>query len=553
MKAGARKDALTWSFASYWPLLTILLVTFAIYGWSLTFDFLSWDDDQNITQNPWILKGEWLRFWREHFVGMYVPLVYTVWFGLSKLGSGFDPKWFHACNLFVHGINAILVYLLASHSVDKENQETRRSTGIAFLAALLFALHPLQVEAVAWVTGLRDLLSTSLVLTAAMVSLYRGYRIQREVLGFVIFVGALLCKPSAAVVPVAFAVLAVATGICNVRLAALKYAPWLAMGAVAVIATKNIQTEVISFAVPAISFVSRLLVTLDSYGFYLSKLFLPIGLAVDYGRTPQKMIDGTHYVSTVSWVLIAIMVLAASFRRLNKRELGWLCFAVITLAPTSGLVSFAFQHVSTVADHYMYLPLVGIVLFGVSILGRTSNKYVVAAAACLIPICAGLSLYRMSIWRDDKALFSSMLAANSDSYGGHIGMVAIAMKEGRYAEALPNLREAERLEPTNVVTLLDKWLLYVKLERFKEVVEDKPGHMLTKEQIRANPNSASTIAGQYVVLAYAQMRLGDFRGSFETSCLARFADPEHPDLPKFFPFLGGKLGLSPPAERWCPE
>jgi hypothetical protein len=362
---------------------------------------------------------------------------------------------------------------------------------------------------------------------------------------------ALLCKPSAAVVPVAFAVITLADDHRQWRVTLRKYVPWLVAGLIAVIRTKDIQTEVISFAVPDLPLRSRIIVAMDSYGFYLTKLFWPFDLAVDYGRTPDKLISSSQFVWPILILVSAISVIVATARKLHMRDWALLIFAVLALAPTSGLVRFAYQHVSTVADHYMYLPLVAIALLAASLVSRISVRWQLGIIAILGLIWAGLTTRRLAIWQNDKTLFPSMLEANQDSYGANIGMLAIAMREQRYQDGLIYLREAERLEPTNVVTLLDKWLLYVKLGRFQDVVNDMPGHMLTKEQILANPNSRSTIGGQYVVLAYALMQVGDYKQSFEVACLARFAYEEHPDLASFFPYLGQKIGLELPAEKWC--
>jgi len=533
------------------PVALSVLVVLMIYSRSVSFDFVSWDDDQNVTQNPWFLKGEWWRFWHEHFVGMFVPLVYTVWYGVFKLATPPDPRLFHGLNVLIHAVNSGLVCWLAYLFIPIDRR-SKVSTGIAtFGAAVLFSLHPLQVESVAWVTGLRDLLCCLLVLVSAQLSLYPGYRLWREAGAFVVFIMALLCKPSAAVVPVAFAVITLADDHRQWRVTLRKYVPWFVVGLIAVIRTKDIQTEVISFAVPDLPLRSRIIVAMDSYGFYLTKLFWPFDLAVDYGRTPDKLISSSQFLWPILILVSTISVIVATARKLHMRDWALLIFAVLALAPTSGLVRFAYQHVSTVADHYMYLPLVAIALLAASLVSRISVRWQLGIIAILGLIWAGLTTRRLAIWQNDKTLFPSMLESNQDSYGANIGMLAIAMREQRYQDGLIYLREAERLEPTNVVTLLDKWLLYVKLGRFQDVVNDMPGHMLTKEQILANPNSRSTIGGQYVVLAYALMQVGDYKQSFEVACLARFAYEEHPDLASFFPYLGQKIGLELPAEKWC--
>ena len=535
----------------HWPLFLVLMSAILIYGRTLGYDFVSWDDDQNITQNPWFQRSEWTKFWTDPFIGMYVPVVYTFWYGLLGLANPANPLIFHAVNVTMHLANIILVYAIARCAEHQSAKESHPPSMAAVIAAAVFALHPLQVESVAWVTGLRDLLCCFWILLATLLSLYGRPSSWRDLFAFLVFVIALLCKPSAVVLPLILMIISYLGGISNLRKLFIRYLPWILMSGLVVWSTAHIQTEVISFAVPPLSLGKRLLIASDSFGFYLGKLVAPIGLAVDYGRTPEKVFASQSYQLSIACLIIFLSGLTLVRRRLQATDWAWLLCAAIMMTPTSGIVPFAFQHVSSVADHYAYLPLVGIAIFLGFLVVRLPEKLAIGIVLVLSVYLTVISLHRVPIWRDDKALYPAMIAANPDSFGGQIGMLAIAMREERYQDALPYLRNAERIEPTNVVTLLDKWLLYARLGRYQEVVADAPGHVLTKEKITANPNSASTIAAQYVVLAYAQIQLGAMSDSLATVCLALFADPENNDAKNFLPYLGHRLKLTISPEQWC--
>jgi hypothetical protein len=403
------------------------------------------------------------------------------------------------------------------------------------------------------VTGLRDLLCCFWILLATFFSLSSPSSKSSYFYAFLAFVIAVLCKPAAVVLPVILVVMSTFWGISTLRKLFFRYLPWVLVSALVVWSTAHIQTEVISFAVPPLSFAKRLLIAIDSFGFYLGKFAAPFGLAVDYGRTPENVLGSQSYYLSIFCFMLSVSVLALGWRRLRAIDWGWLLFAAMMMTPTSGIVPFAFQHVSSVADHYAYIPIVGIAIFLGLQIARLPRGFAIGIALVLSVYLTAISLQRVAIWRDDKTLYPVMIAANPDSFAGQIGMLAIAMREERYQDALPYLRNAERIEPTNVVTLLDKWLLYARLGRYQDVIADAPGHILTKEKITANPNSASTIAAQYVVLAYAQMQLGKLFESLATVCLARFADPENNDAKNFLPYLGQRLKLTMSPEQWCLE
>ena len=136
------------------------LALLVVYFTSLRFGFLTWDDDVNITANPSLLGARWSELWGQSYYGLYVPVSYTAWALLAKLGM--VPLYFHAANLLVHLLNGILCYAVLAVFVGE---------GAALWGALFFLLHPLQVETVCWASGLRDLLSVFFGLAAWRVHL----------------------------------------------------------------------------------------------------------------------------------------------------------------------------------------------------------------------------------------------------------------------------------------------------------------------------------------------------------------------------------------------
>src|SRR5262249_20204565 len=151
-----------------WPWVVLALVTVLVFARVCSFDFSWWDDWQTVHQNPW-LKGPagaaLAYYWAHPAYGLYIPVTYSAWIGLAA-GSSLqqaDPKgislnpWvFHSANLLVHLTASLLAFALLRMLLKKDVP--------ALFGAMLFAIHPVQVESVAWVSGLKDVLAGALSL-----------------------------------------------------------------------------------------------------------------------------------------------------------------------------------------------------------------------------------------------------------------------------------------------------------------------------------------------------------------------------------------------------
>ena len=175
---------------SFFVVLLLLLVVVAVYGEVLTFQFLPfWDDDTNIHRNPLYSPLSWENialFWKGPFQQLYIPVTYSVWgalVALSRILAGttlsvgpINPVLFHGMNLVIHLFSTVMVFMILFQLIDVRNTQTmskRRLLCSAAVGALAFALHPVQVEAVAWVAGLRDLLGGAFSL--AVITLFLAF------------------------------------------------------------------------------------------------------------------------------------------------------------------------------------------------------------------------------------------------------------------------------------------------------------------------------------------------------------------------------------------
>ncbi len=442
--------------------------TLALYGPTVRYDFVGWDDDIHVYENPYLnpaSTANTLHFWKEPYRKLYVPLTYTFWFGMAwtiQHGDGptsdlrRSPAPFHALNVLLHLFNVCLVYSLLLALVQRTegaaSAHPPRSPPIEWIAgagALLFAWHPLQVEAVAWVSGLKDLLAGffSLVALRGYVA-YAGADSRRAgraryCLGTAACALALLAKPSSAVTPLIALILDVRFLRRGWRAALPAVFPWLALSAAALVFTSHLQP------VPAVAastpLLPRPIIALDSCAWYMAKLVLPFGLAPDYGRTPSYVLSSTW--AWCSWILPA----GVGVWLWRARKTGYLPAAAIFVAgvlPVSGLVAFEHQAYSTVADRYVYLAMLGPAL-ALSQLMVDHGRDIASGFLCAaLLVCFSLRSANQAVfWHDSFALFDRTLKVNPRSASAENNLCYALAEVGRNQEAAPHCEAALRLKP----------------------------------------------------------------------------------------------------------
>lgn len=435
-----------------WFLLLPVLVL-VVFGRSVGFQFINYDDFLHVVENP-LITGFSLesmaRIWSGPVEGLYMPLTYTVWGGMAVLSrllpvvGGFpDPFWYHTVNLFVHLAAVSVVFLLL-------RQILRDDIG-AFVGAMFFALHPLQVESVAWVSGLKGLLGglfslTSLCLYLRFVSLPDGAGRQRYLYYFLAvgsFALGLLSSPTAVTVPL----LAALTGrLVNSRpwpRLLKELFPWLFMAVPLMWLTKHAQPDATQTFWPAYS--QRFLVAGDALSFYLGKLLWPAVLGPDYGRRPlQVLAEGRVYLSA-TLPLVLLILLAWKCRQSRI----WLAVGLLVfpLLPVLGFVPFDFQKISTVADRYFYLSMTGPALLLGWIFTRYRSRWLVGLGIVVLALLAGRSTLLLGSWHDSYSLNRHAIEVNPESGTAYINLGVAYLDDGLVSEALAYSRRAIEVAP----------------------------------------------------------------------------------------------------------
>ncbi len=439
------------------PIILLIAAALLCMGRLIACDFTNWDDDStvhhNSRMNPPTLQS--VQYYWQHSAGsLYIPVTYTVWSGLAMIarlntpdatGNWLNPNVFHAANVLVHVGCVLLVFSIL--------QTLTRHRAAAVIGALLFAVHPIQVESVGWVSGMKDVLWGLLSLSA--VDLYlqatpdntesrRRYSLPLYLAATACFALAMLAKPAAMVTPGLVLVIEVLLRKQSWRSIAMRLLPWIVLTVPVMIITRLVQPGAANDGGPLWA---RPMIVLDSLYFYATKLIWPATLTPDYGRTPAVVIaSGQVWWTWIAPTIIGVFAIT-QLRRRPWIAAGLLLF-IVGMAPMLGWIPFSFQFFSTTADHYAYVSMLGVSLIVAYALRSVEQRRMtwIIAGMILAALCLR-SIAQTGIWADNRTLLDHMMAANPNSYpaANLLGDAELAAGRRESAEAL--YRKSIALQP----------------------------------------------------------------------------------------------------------
>jgi len=480
------------------------MVTLIVFLPALRFPFFPfWDDDIHVHSNPHIAKLGWASlavFWSGPWQQLYIPLTYSVWAGLAVLSRWWDglpiatgalnAAWFHGANVVVHGISTALAFVLLRRIAEKFAPQAsgNRVAVAAALGTLLFALHPLQVEPIAWVSGFRDVLGGCLGL-AALVVLFGDQRdpLIRWPGATLLFVASLAAKPGGVALPFVAAILAAMPVGWKIPRMIRELGPWLIIGAAWIVLTSQAQWAA-AMAAGLVPAWMRPLVAADALAFYSSKVLWPAGLCSDYGRSPNAAREAGWLWWTWMGPLAGVTALMV-VKRLRIYLVPAGVFAA-ALLPMLGLIPFNFQIVSTVADRYVYLAMLGPAMALAMFTARSSRAWIIAAAVLPVVIFAALTMNRLPLWSEDIRLFADTLRVNPTSWKAMHNFASALDDRGRTDEAVLLMRKVMALRPDIAESFNDAGVMLWKLGNREEAIQT----MRRALEIRATPDEARNLA-----------------------------------------------------------
>jgi hypothetical protein len=430
MPAGAeRARALT-------AIVVVVLATAGAFVPTLGNDFVEWDDHLNFRDNPHYRgfgPAQLAWMWTTMHTGHYIPVTWMS-LGLDYLVWGLDPTGYHLTNLLLHVLVAALFYLLAARLLSLALAVRPEAPAVvlgAAAAALLFAVHPLRVESVAWATERRDVLSGVFYVGACLAYLrfatvsVRRWRWYALALG--LFVLGVLSKSTVVTLPVALLALDVhplrrlARGrrlAGAARAVLLEKAPFLAVAAAgAVVAFTAVLRADVMASTTLVTIPERLLNAADALAFYLGKMVLPVHLSPMYElKKPFDPLSARYAVAAL--VVVGLTAGALALRRRWPACLAVWVVHVVTLLPMSGL----FQNGPQVAaDRYTYLAGMGFAVLGGGVVVGALQSGVVrppvmgSLAAAVVLALGALTWQQTHVWRDTVTLWSHALRVDPAS------------------------------------------------------------------------------------------------------------------------------------------
>jgi tetratricopeptide (TPR) repeat protein len=503
--------------------------------------FTNWDDDINVTNNPFVHAGVrdgLLPLLARPYRQLYVPVTYALfWAGYHLWGNA--PLGYHALNLACHLVSAVLFYQILKSIL--------KGRWAALLACAWWALQPLQVEPVAWITGLKDVLSGMLAL--ACWRLYIAWREQpagvsaagRRRLLFcasgLAFLLACLAKPSVVLFPLGLAGYDLLIGGRKWR-ELTPLALFLAVSLLTACVTLKVQQpEQGGVKVPG-GVAARLLIGADSAAFYLEKLAWPASLCPVYARGIEHGLRMPEAVVRVAALCAAVLIVAWLGRRW---WLGALVF-VAGWAPISGLVPFGYLAVSSVADRYAYLPALGAALAVGDLISRFDRGkegpaewpgMLARGLACLwILVFAVLTWWQTAVWRNSVALWGWTLDCNPHpvarvlaNYGSALYRSSEELaREGRKEEARHTLVDASNVLQGCVRDYPDHAPGHYNLAL---VLQAQGEYEAARAECLAALDRDSTRPDWWVALAATDAAMKDYAGCAEASQRALSLDPRN--------------------------
>jgi tetratricopeptide (TPR) repeat protein len=504
---------------------------FVVFLPSLSNEFLLWDDNRLIYENPYIRTLD-LEFFRWAFSAVVIASWYPltlISFALDYAVWGPDPWGFHLTSVVLHSTNTFLVTVLVIRLVriGRGRGEGLDGTALAagLVTALLFALHPLRVESVVWAAERKDVLYALFYLLSVLAYLRYTSKTPTSVpfyvASVVLFAMSLMSKPMAVTLPLVLLILdfyplkRISTGgwLRDSAKMVVEKAPYFILSvAVALVTYWTHISRGAPGAREIIPLTGRFAVAVSGYIFYLKKTLLPLGLAPYYPYPEGVSILSFEYAGSMALFSAVTALALATVKRNRVFAAAWLYY-LVALVPVIG--SMKGGDMVFAADRYTYLPCLGLFILPGLLAGRAfegslhKNLRPLAVAAVLVvsAVLAALTVRQTAVWKDTVTLWShqiklyphgSPLAYNNRglAYQG-LGELELAVRDfskaieldplaagaynnrgtalygsGRYGPAIKDFTRAVELSPGYADAYNNRGAVYMGVGRPKDAIKD---------------------------------------------------------------------------------
>ena len=460
----------------FWGAALIVIVTVVVYGPALRGQFLL-DDNKLLTENAIVQSPDGLyQFWFTTHAADYWPLTNTS-FWLEWRLWGLNSTPYHITNLLLHIAAVLLIWSIL------------RMLAIpgAFLAALLFALHPVNVESVAWISQRKNTLALVFflisILSYLLVLQPRSTHDKQSTskwywLSLFAFLLAMFSKGSVVILPLVL--LLITWWQCR-RIDfydLMRTAPFFLVAIVLGIVNVWFQTHSFAESIRSVTFSQRLAAAGAVVWFYLAKAFLPINLLFVY---PQWRVNTEVFL----WWLPLFAAVGATALLWQKRNTNWgrplffaWAFFGLALVPVLGFADVGFLQFSLVADHYQHIALIAVVALWAAGIVRWRSRSseptqfaFVALPVAVVLLLAALVWQRASLFGDPINFYSATLQSNPQNWQLRVSLSAALNHAGRYEDAVEQCREVLRSNPNNADSHFNLAVALGKTGRIAEALQ----------------------------------------------------------------------------------
>lgn len=524
----------------------LVFVAAVVTFWpGLSGDFLNWDDRDNVVNNPGVHglgREQLVWMWTGAVLGHYIPLTWMS-FGLNYVVGGLKPWGYHALNMLLHGANAVLFYLIARRLIalarpgGTEAGSWALSLG-ATCSALLFAVHPLRVESVVWITERKDVLCGFFFLGSVLAYLkaVAAPAIDRrwQVVSLVSFGAALLAKAAAVPLPAILVLLDVyplrrargATGWLRVIVEKIPWAILSVAGAAVALHAVYRGTAVTDYARYGVG--ARLAMTAYTFIFYPARWFWPVELLPLYELPQEIRFGALRFLIPALAFVVVTGALVALRRRWPAGLAAWMA-SILMLLPISGAVHSGHQ---LAHDRYSYLSGLGLaLLFGGGLtwlLNARAQRRVspiiarsVAGGAALVVLVLAVGAWDQSkVWHDSETLWRWATGIDEQCAICWNNLGTSLTDQNRHAEAEAAYRRALSLRPNRASVANNVATALYGQQKYAEAEE------MLKRALKLDP----TLTGALTNMGALKAQAGHYAEALTYFRPAYARDPKFTDL-----------------------
>lgn len=450
-------------------LFALLFITSFTYFKTLFFDFVNWDDDYYVLNNLQVSNPTFdnlILFFTQGNTANYHPLT-MLSLAFNYLVGGENASGYHLFNLVFHLLNTILLYSLIKKIWPEK-------TYLPLFVSGIFALHPMHVESVAWISSRKDVLFVFFYLGGLIhyIKYTKNFKVKSLIITLLFFLFSILSKPTAVIFPIHLLLIDyLVVRKFSLRLL-LEKIPFFIGSILIGLATVYVQSDAGAVSIESYSFIERLQLASYAINMYISKFFIPLNLSSFYPYPTQPF---NLFVSASPLILIAILGLGAWRWKDNRTFLFGIAFFLVSLVLLVQLVTVGSTIIS---ERYTYLAYIG---FSISLYvvfeeylfphftkkTTTRNLIIISLSACSV-----LSFYRVDVWENGETLWTDAIEKFPEVAGSWGGRGVYYRMEKEYDKSLRDFNQAVALNPDEAMFYSNRGNIFFDLKKDELAMSD---------------------------------------------------------------------------------